>query len=85
MTSSQKIIGATIFLLVSTSAALAQTDTKNLGAIRALRTADAGWLKTYEAKDVDQAVAFCDEQGSLSSAEASGAEARLISCDLRGG
>jgi ketosteroid isomerase-like protein len=65
MTSSQKIIGATILLLVSTSAALAQTDTKNLDAIRALRTADAAWLKTYEAKDVDKAVAFCDEQGSL--------------------
>jgi ketosteroid isomerase-like protein len=65
MTSSQKIIGATILLLVSASAALAQTETKNLDAIRALRTADAAWLKTYEAKDVDKAVAFCDEQGSL--------------------
>jgi ketosteroid isomerase-like protein len=62
MTLLQKIIRATVFLLVSTSAAVAQTDTKNLDALRA---ADAAWLKTYEAKDVDKAVAFCDDRGSL--------------------
>jgi ketosteroid isomerase-like protein len=62
MSSSQKIIGAIVFLLVSASVTFAQTDTKNLDALRA---ADVAWLKTYEAKDVDKAVAFCDEQGSL--------------------
>lgn len=62
MTSSQKIIAAIVFVLASTSAAFAQTDTKNLDALRA---ADATWLKTYEAKDVDKAVALCDDQGSL--------------------
>ncbi|MGB7730403.1 MAG: DUF4440 domain-containing protein [Candidatus Acidiferrum sp.] len=62
MTSSRRILGATVFLLVSTNAAFAQTETKNLDALRA---ADAAWLKTYEAKDVDKAVAFCDDEGSL--------------------
>ena len=62
MNSRQKVMEATFFLLVSTSAALAQTDINNLDKLRA---ADAAWLKTYEAKDVDKAVAFCDEQGSL--------------------
>jgi ketosteroid isomerase-like protein len=62
MSSQPKIMGTIVFLLVSVSAALAQTDTKNLNALRA---ADAAWLKTYEAKDLDKAVAFCDEQGSL--------------------
>ena len=51
-----------VFLLLSASAAVAQTNTKNLDE---LRVADAAWLKTYEAKDVDKAVAFCDDQGSL--------------------
>src|ERR1019366_832882 len=27
--------------------------------------ADAAWLKAYEAKDVDKAVSFFDEQGSM--------------------
>lgn len=62
MTSSQRIIGAIIFLLLSTSAALSQTDTKNLDALRA---AEAAWLKTYEGKDVGKTVAFFDDQGSL--------------------
>jgi ketosteroid isomerase-like protein len=62
MNSSQKIIGAVVLLLVSTSAAFAQTDAKNLDSLRA---ADAAWLKTYDAKDVDKGVAFCDDQGSL--------------------
>lgn len=62
MTPSQRIFGTTVFLLVSTCAAFAQTDSKNLDALRA---ADAAWLKTYEAKDVDKATAFCDDQGSL--------------------
>ncbi len=29
------------------------------------RAADAAWLKAYTAKDLDKAVAFCDEQGSM--------------------
>lgn len=31
----------------------------------AVRAADAAWLKAYTAKDLDKAVAFCDEQGSM--------------------
>jgi ketosteroid isomerase-like protein len=58
----QKIMGTTVFFLLSTSAAVAQTNSKGLDELRA---ADAAWLKTYEAKDVDKAVAFCDEQGSM--------------------
>jgi ketosteroid isomerase-like protein len=62
MSALQKIMGTTVFFLLSTSTAVAQTNSKNLDELRA---ADAAWLKTYEAKDVDKAVAFCDEQGSL--------------------
>ncbi len=31
----------------------------------ALRAADAAWLKAYAAKDLDRAVARCDERGSM--------------------
>jgi hypothetical protein len=31
----------------------------------AVRAADVAWLKAYTAKDLDKAVAFCDEQGSM--------------------
>jgi ketosteroid isomerase-like protein len=62
MNALQKIMGTIVFFLLSTSAAVAQTDSKKLDELRA---ADAAWLKTYEAKDLDKAVAFCDEQGSL--------------------
>ncbi len=34
-------------------------------AVDSIRAADATWLKAYEAKDVDKAVAFYDEQGSM--------------------
>jgi len=62
MSALQKIVGTAVFLLLSTIAAVAQSNTKNLDELRA---ADAAWLKTYEAKDVDKAAAFCDDQGSL--------------------
>ena len=58
----QKITRTTVFLLLSTNASVAQTNSKSLDELRA---ADAAWLKTYEAKDLDKAVAFCDDQGSL--------------------
>ena len=61
MRPSRPIITALIFL-VAGAGALAQTGGK---AIDSIRAADAAWLKTYEAKDVDKAVAFCDEQGSM--------------------
>jgi ketosteroid isomerase-like protein len=59
---SRPIIAALILLVVSTDVVLAQSGGKATDGIRA---ADAAWLKTYEAKDVDKAVAFCDEQGSM--------------------
>ena len=37
----------------------------NSEAVNAVRAADAAWLKAYEAKDVDKAVSFFDEQGSM--------------------
>jgi ketosteroid isomerase-like protein len=61
----KKIVGVAVVILLSITAAFAQTDTKDLDAVRELRAADAAWLKTYEAKDVEKAVAFCDDQGSL--------------------
>lgn len=58
----QQIITALIFLMVSAGPTLAQSGGK---ATDVLQAADAAWLQTYEAKDLDKAVAFCDEQGSL--------------------
>jgi ketosteroid isomerase-like protein len=48
--------------VVSASAAHGRTSGK---AVDAVRAADAAWLKAYTAKDLDKAVAFCDEQGSM--------------------
>ncbi len=48
--------------VVSASAAHGRTSGKAADAVRA---ADAEWLKAYTAKDLDKAVAFCDEQGSM--------------------
>jgi ketosteroid isomerase-like protein len=61
MRPSRPIITALIFLVASASA-LAQTGGMATDSIWA---ADTAWNKTYEAKDLDKAVAFCDEQGSL--------------------
>ncbi len=61
MRPAQWIVAVLIFLVISAGAARAQTGK----AIDDIRAADAGWLKTYEAKDVSKAVAFCDEQGSM--------------------
>jgi ketosteroid isomerase-like protein len=58
----QPIITALVFLMVSAGPTFAQSGGKATDVIQA---ADAAWLQTYEAKDVDKAVAFCDEQGSL--------------------
>jgi len=62
MSALHKIMGTVVFFLLSASAAVAQNSPKNLDELRA---ADAAWLKTYQAKDVDNAVAFCDDQASL--------------------
>ena len=56
------VVAALIFLAVGAGATFGQTNSK---ATDAIRVADEAWLKTYEAKDVDRAVAFCDEQGSM--------------------
>ncbi len=34
-------------------------------AVDAIRAADAAWLKAYDTREADKAVAFCDEQGSM--------------------
>lgn len=59
---SRPIITGLILVVVSMDVLFAQSGGKATDGIRA---ADAAWLKTYEAKDVDKAVAFCDEQGSM--------------------
>jgi ketosteroid isomerase-like protein len=56
------VVAASIFLIVSVGAVFGQTNSK---AVDAIRVADEAWLKTYAAKDVEKAVAFCDEQGSM--------------------
>ena len=61
MKNTMRVMLAIIILLLG-GAAKCQT---RASAEDALRAADAAWLKTYEAKDLDKAVAFCDEQGSL--------------------
>src|SRR5258708_26187241 len=48
--------------VVSASAADGLTSGKAADAVRA---ADAAWLNAYTAKELDKAVAFCDEQGSM--------------------
>jgi ketosteroid isomerase-like protein len=62
MRSVQKTIATVFFAAASAGVASGQTYTSSA---EPLLAADAAWLKTYEAKDVDKAVAFCDEQGSL--------------------
>lgn len=62
MRSVQKIIVTTVLVVAGAAMALGQADSKSTDALMA---ADVAWLKTYEAKDVDKAVAFCDEQGSM--------------------
>jgi ketosteroid isomerase-like protein len=47
---------------VVSASARGQTSGKAADAVRA---ADAEWLTAYTAKDLDKAVAFCDEQGSM--------------------
>ena len=51
--------------IVITLLAVAAKGQTNTSAEDAVRAADAAWDKTYEAKDLDKAVAFCDEQASL--------------------
>jgi hypothetical protein len=62
MRTAHLMIAALLFLVVCTRDLLAQTGGKPTDSIWA---ADTAWNKTYEAKDLDKAVAFCDEQGSL--------------------
>jgi ketosteroid isomerase-like protein len=59
---SLRIARGFLLLVVTTSAALGQTNSK---AVDAVRTADAAWLKAYDTRDVDKSVAFVDEQGSM--------------------
>ncbi|MFZ0735683.1 MAG: DUF4440 domain-containing protein [Candidatus Acidiferrales bacterium] len=62
MKSRQRLVAAFVFLVVGAGPALGQTHSKPEDALRA---ADAAWLKAYDTRDVEKAVAFCDEQGSM--------------------
>jgi len=54
-----------LLAMVITLMAFAVKGQTTASAEDAIRAADAAWDKTYEAKDLAKAVAFCDEQGSL--------------------
>ena len=58
----QRIVLGWVFIVVSASVALGQARGK---AENALLAADDAWEKVYAAKDLAQAVAFCDENGSM--------------------
>jgi len=62
MKSQAIIVRGLLLLVVTTSAALGQTNSK---AVDAVRAADAAWLEAYDTRDVDKSVAFLDEQGSM--------------------
>ena len=62
MRTRRRTITALALLAVSAGAALAQT---NGEAKKTIRAADAAWLRAYAAKDVDNAVASLDDQGSM--------------------
>lgn len=62
MSSLLRIFSVAIFLVAITWGALAQNDTNDADALRA---ADVAWSRSYETKDLEKAVAFCDDQGSL--------------------
>jgi ketosteroid isomerase-like protein len=59
----QRIIMGCVCVFVSASVAPGQARGK---AEDALLAADVAWEKVYSAKDLAKAVAFCDEQGSMS-------------------
>ena len=62
MTSRPRIALSLLVLLASAGAILAQSNQKDVDAVRA---ADEGWLKVYNARDLEKSVAFCDEQASM--------------------
>jgi ketosteroid isomerase-like protein len=55
---------ATLAVTLVTNTGLSQVKGKAAD-LDTIRAADIAWDKTYEAKDLDGAVAFCDEQASL--------------------
>jgi ketosteroid isomerase-like protein len=55
---------ATLVMTLVADAALSQAN-GNAADLDNVRAADIAWDKTYEAKDPNKAVAFCDEQASL--------------------
>src|SRR5271168_2366422 len=60
-----KTMNRVMLAIVITLIAVAAKSQANASAEDSIRAADAAWEKTYEAKVVDKAVAFVDEQGSL--------------------
>jgi ketosteroid isomerase-like protein len=71
-------------LMASVCAALGQASGS---AEHAVLAADAAWLKVYAAKDLDKAVAFCDDEGSMLAANSpiatgKAAIARAIASDF---
>ena len=59
---SQRMIAGLVFLVVTADAASAQARGTEEGAVLA---ADAAWENVYAAKNLEKAVAFCDEKVSL--------------------
>jgi ketosteroid isomerase-like protein len=62
MTLRSRIVSSLVVLLLGAGAILAQTNQKEVEAVRA---ADEAWLKVYAARDLEKSVAFCDEDGSM--------------------
>lgn len=83
MKSRLRMIAALVYLVASVGLVFGQTN-KAEGAVRA---ADAAWLKAYDTKDVQKAVAVLDEQGSMLMSNApiatgKKAVAKLIAADF---
>ena len=58
---SQGMIAGLVFLVVTADAAPGQVR----GTAEAVLAADAAWENVYAAKNLEKAVAFCDEKASL--------------------
>ena len=56
------IITGLVLLIAESTATFGQTNRK---AEDTLLAADAGWMKVYAAKDLERAIAFCDDEASM--------------------
>ena len=58
-------IGAALALFLLVSNGSRAVEPKTSAAEAALRAADQAWLKVFQARDLDESVAFCAESGSV--------------------